>query len=48
MCMYIQVLDYQLWRVIINGSHTPAIKVNSIDVPKSEADWDVHDMKLIE
>ena len=48
MRIYIQVLDYQLWRVVIKGPHTPIIKVDDNDVPKSEKNWDELDIKLIE
>ena len=37
MRIYIQAIDFQLWRVIIKETHTPIIKVNSIDIPKLEA-----------
>ena len=48
MHIYIQALDYQLWKVIINGSHTPTINVDGIHCSKPKVDWDVHDMKQIE
>ena len=46
--MCIQALDYQLWRAIIKGPHTPTINVDGNDVSKLEEDWDELDIKLIE
>ena len=48
MHIYIQELDYQLWRVIIKGPHTPTIKVDDSEIFKPEEDWDEHDMRMIE
>ena len=45
--IYIQALNYQLWKVIIKDLHTPIIKVDGNDIPKFEEDWDELDMKLI-
>jgi len=45
MKIYIQAIDFQLWKVILKGPSIPMIKVDSMDVPKPEEDWDEHDMK---
>ena len=46
--IYIQTLDYQVWRVIIKDPHTPTIKIDGKDIPKPKEDRDELDMKLIE
>ena len=45
MCIFIQVLDYDMWNVIINGPHTLTIVINGIPSPKPEKDWDETDKK---
>ncbi|WP_374695496.1 hypothetical protein ACEW7V_00205 [Areca yellow leaf disease phytoplasma] len=46
MKIYIQAIDFQLWKVILKGPHIPIIKVDGMDIPKPEEDWDDHDMKM--
>ena len=48
MTIYVQAIDFQLWRVITRGPHIPIKKVDSIDIPKNEEEWDEHDMKMAE
>ena len=48
MRIFIQALDYDLWSVIINGSHTPTVVINGIPTPKLEKDWDDSDKKLVQ
>ena len=48
MKIYIQAVDYHLWKVIIKGPQMFTIRVNNIDIPKSEEDWDDNDMKMRE
>ena len=48
MTIYVQAIDFQLWRVITRGPHTPTKRVDGIDIPKDEEEWDDHDMKLVE
>ena len=48
MKIYIQAVDFQLWRIITRGPHTPIINVNGVDIPKPEDDWDDQDMKKAE
>ena len=46
MRIYIQTIVYHLWKVILKGSQILLVKVNSIDVPKLEEDWDDNDMRM--
>ena len=46
MKIYVQAVDYHLWKVILKGPQIPLIKVDGIDIPKPEEDWDDNDMKL--
>jgi len=46
MKIYIQLVDFQLWKVILKGPHIPTIKVDGVDILKTEEDWDDHDMKM--
>ena len=48
MTIYIQAIDFQLWSVITRGPHTPTKRVDGIDIPKDEEEWDDHDIKMIE
>ena len=48
MKIYIQAVNYHLWRVIVNGPQIPLIKVNGIDIPKPEEDRDDNDMRMEE
>jgi len=48
MKIYIQAIDFQLWKVILKGPHAPMIKIDGVDVPKLEEEWDEYDMKLRE
>ena len=40
MRIYVQSIDYDLWRIIVNGPKTLTIKIEERDVPKPEFDWD--------
>ena len=46
MKIYIQVVNYHLWRVIVNGPQILLVRVNGMDIPKPEEDWDDNDMKM--
>ena len=48
MKIYIQVVNYHLWRVILKEPQIPLIRVNGIDIPKSKEDWDDNDMRMEE
>ena len=45
-CIFIQVLDYDMWSAIINGPHTSIFIVDSTKKFKSKKDWDEQDKKL--
>ena len=46
MKIYIQAVNYHLWRAIVNGPQISLVRVNGIDIPKPEEDWDDNDMKM--
>ena len=48
MKIYIQAIDFQLWKVILKGPYILMVKIDGMDVPKPEEDWDEHDMKMDE
>ena len=46
MKIFIQALDYNMWSVIINGSHIPTHTMNNIVTLKHKIDWDEHDKRM--
>ena len=46
--IYIQAVNYHLWRVILKGPQILLIRVNSIDIPKAEENWDDNDIRMEE
>ena len=46
MKIYIQAVNYHSWRVIVNGPQILLVRVNGMDIPKPEEDWDDNDMKM--
>ena len=46
MKIYIQVINYHLWRVILKGPQIFLIRVNGIGIPKPKEDWDDNDMRM--
>lgn len=40
MKIFIQAFDYDLWGIIINGPHTPTVRIDNIDIAKPESEWD--------
>ena len=40
--------DYNLWKIIVNGPHTPTIIVNGTSSPKPAKDWDETNKKLVQ
>ena len=48
MKIFIQAIDYNIWKTIIKGSHKSIIMINGIATPKLEDDWDEQDIKLVE
>ena len=45
MKIFIQSIDFQLWKVIMKGPYIPTINVDGVDIPKPEEDWDDQEMK---
>ena len=48
MRIYVQSVDYELWRIIVSGPKNPTIKVEGKDVPKPEPTWDENDLKMLQ
>ena len=46
MKIYIQAVNYYLWRVILKGPQILLIRVNGINIPNPEEDWDNNDMRM--
>ncbi|XP_022762512.1 uncharacterized protein LOC111308452 isoform X1 [Durio zibethinus] len=46
MGLFIQANDYQVWRVIVNGSQISMKMVDGREVIKQESEWDVNDIKM--
>ena len=45
MKLFIQVSDYEVWRIILNGPLIPTKKVRDQEVVKQEDEWDANDLK---
>ena len=48
MRIYVQFVDYELWRIIVKGLKTPTKKVEEINVPKPESEWNEDDLKMLQ
>ena len=48
MRIYVQSVDYELWRIIVKGPKTPTIKIEGKDEPKPESTWDENDLKMLQ
>ena len=46
MKIYIQAVNYHLWRVILKGPQIFLIRVDGIDIPKPEENWNDNDMRM--
>ena len=46
MKIYIQAVDFQLWKIIWKGAHTPTKNVDGVDIPKPEEEWEDQEMKM--
>ncbi|XP_059650681.1 uncharacterized protein LOC132296500 [Cornus florida] len=44
---FLQSVDYQIWLIIVNGPFVPMKIVDTRRIPKTEAEWDTEDYKLI-
>ena len=44
--IYIQAVDYHLWKVILKGPQISSIKIDSIDILKPKEDWNDNDMRM--
>ena len=47
MRIYIQSVDYELQRIIINGPKISTTKIEKKDEPKLESTWDKNDLKML-
>ena len=48
MKIYIQAIDFHMWKVILKGPQILTIRIDGIDVPKLEEDWNDNDMRMEE
>ena len=46
MKIFVQALDYNLWSIIVNGSHILTHTINNIITLKSKLDWDDNDKRM--
>ncbi|KAA3457184.1 zf-CCHC domain-containing protein/UBN2 domain-containing protein [Gossypium australe] len=46
--LFIQANDYEVWRIITNGSFIPMKMVKVVFVPKEQSEWDSNDIKKIQ
>ena len=46
MKIFIQVLDYNMWSMIVNGPHIPTHMVEKIVILKYEKDWNDNDKRM--
>ena len=47
MRIYIQSIDYELWRIIVSGLNTQTIKVKEKNEPKPEYSWNENNLKIL-
>lgn len=43
-----KLLDYDIWRIVVNGPRVPTKTFGTQTVPKDENEWDNDDLKLIQ
>ncbi|KAK5771656.1 hypothetical protein PVK06_047889 [Gossypium arboreum] len=43
MKLFIQTNNYEVWRIITNGSLIPMKRVEGVIIPKEEGEWDNND-----
>ena len=46
MKIFIQVLEYDMWSIIVNEPHTSTKLIDSVSLPKLEGEWDEFDKKI--
>ena len=46
MKIFIQILDYDMWSIIVNGPHTPTKIIDGVESTKLEKEWDEVDKKM--
>ena len=46
MKIFIQVLDYNMWSIIVNGPHIPTYIIHNVVILKSKVDWDENNKKI--
>ena len=47
MKIFIQIFDYDMWSIIVNGPHTPTKIIDGVESTKSEREWDEVDKKMV-
>ena len=48
MRIYIQSIDYDLWRIIVKGPKIPSKRVEETNIPKTESEWNEDDLKMMQ
>ena len=48
MRIYIQSVDYELWRIIVKGPKTLTKRVGEVNVSKPEPKWNENDLKMMQ
>ena len=48
MRIYIQSVDYELWRIFVNGPRMPTKTIERVEILKFENEWDENDLKLLQ
>ena len=46
MKIFIQILDYDIWSIIVNGPHTLTKIIDGVELTKSKREWDEVDKKI--
>ena len=44
--IFIQILDYDMWSIIVNGSHIPTKLIDGMSLPKPEGEWNEFNKKM--
>ena len=46
MKIFIQILDYDIWSIIVNRPHTPTKIIDGVESTKPKKEWDEIDKKM--
>ena len=48
MRIYIQSIDYELWRIIVKSSKISTKRVEEVNIPTPESEWNEDDLKMLQ